>query len=498
VSTHVPKPHTPFQWAAMDSEEETGRKQTLLADLARGLRVDLKMHENYQSHIECIFSRGDRAAGDLLERAYRLGCRFDGWDEGLQPHLWERALEEERAEHGFDEGRYLNTIPVTARLPWDHIDVCLEPDFLVKEYRKALKDRLSPPCGKPYKQLLHHTNVAAAEGGTKQKLVCYDCGVACDLEGMKQERLYFLRRMNAWTPPPPPAPMVRPAAGDKGGAESRGRRKRPVALVQGQFFRYRLRYTKHGRVAYLGHLDLIRHLPRIFRRAAIELHYSEGFHARPDLSFGPALGLGIPSLGEILDLKLAEVIEPAELVRRLSAVTLEGVDLLDAVALGEQDRALGRVLTSAEYAALLPEGAVEIALARFASAEPLSLVRAPAADKAGGIGRRVDVRRSLLGVGRGAARAAEVFGWPAAQTLVFSVAISAEGNARPAEILEALIGADLAGEADVARLALWSGGRDGQHEQRIDPLDLLELRRDHDQAMAAVAQARATAAAPAS
>ena len=70
-----------------------------------------------------------------------------------------------------------------------------------KEYRKALKDRLSPPCGKPYKQLLHHTNVAAAEAGAKQKLVCYDCGIACDLEGMKKERLYYLRRMNAWAPP---------------------------------------------------------------------------------------------------------------------------------------------------------------------------------------------------------------------------------------------------------------------------------------------------------
>src|SRR4029079_1611369 len=87
VSTHVPKPHTPFQWAAMDTESETERKQALLADAAKRLRVDLKMHENRQSHIEGIFSRGDRRAADLLERAFRLGCRFDTRDDQLRMAL---------------------------------------------------------------------------------------------------------------------------------------------------------------------------------------------------------------------------------------------------------------------------------------------------------------------------------------------------------------------------------------------------------------------------
>jgi radical SAM family uncharacterized protein/radical SAM-linked protein len=491
VSTHVPKPHTPFQWAAMDSEEETARKQALLAEVARAARVDLKMHENYQSHLEAIFSRGDRACGDLLERAYRLGCRFDGWDEGLRPAEWERALTEEQAEHGFEPGRYLGTIPVTARVPWDHLDMCLEPDFLVKEYRKALKDRLSPPCGKPYKQLLHHTNVAAAEGGSKQKLVCYDCGVACDLDGMKQERLYFLKRMNAWTPPVAPPPVIRPATGETGRARSRGSMAPPSAGEQGPGHRYRLLYTKLGRVAYLGHLDLIRHLPRIFRRAGIDMLYSAGFHARPDLSFGPALGLGIPSLGELLDVTLADPIEPADLVRRLAAVSLEGVEILGAAPLRENDRALGRVLTVAEYAALIPEDAIATATARFGSGAPLSVLR-PASNEKGNVklGRTVDVRRSLAGVsttGAAHARLADTFGWPAAQTLRFTVALTADGTARPAEILAALAGDDAARDAEIARVALWAGPA---HE-RLDPLDVAALRRQHQEAIAAAAAARA-------
>ena len=94
VSTHVPKPHTPFQWAAMDTGQETARKQRLLAETAQRLRVELKMHENEQSHLEALFSRGDRDVAGVLERAFRLGCRFDSWDEQLRMDLWDQAIEE--------------------------------------------------------------------------------------------------------------------------------------------------------------------------------------------------------------------------------------------------------------------------------------------------------------------------------------------------------------------------------------------------------------------
>jgi radical SAM family uncharacterized protein/radical SAM-linked protein len=476
VSTHVPKPHTPFQWAAMDSEADTTRKQALLAEAAQRLRVGLKMHENYQSHLEGIFSRGDRACGDLLERAFRLGCRFDGWDEGLRPDLWERALAEQQTETGFEPGRYLGTIPVSARLPWDHIDIGLEGDFLLKEYRKALKDRLSPPCGKPFKQLLHPNNVQTAESERARKLVCYDCGVACDLQAMKDERLYFLRRMNAWAPPPPPPPPKRAAR-----PATKGSTRPTTAIVQGEPRRYRLRYTKLGRIAYLGHLDLIRHLPRIFRRAGVDLFYSVGFHPKPELTFGPALGLGIPSLGELLDVKLAEDVDADALVQRLNRVTLDGIDFLGAVRLHDGDRGLGRVLTSATFAARLPDGNSARALcATFTGEQPLSALRASsrmAGRGVAGIGRRVDVRRSLRAVRLPSAGEIDGLGralaWPAEAIVVFELAVSGEGSARPYEVIEALAGADIADSSAFARLALGAAGADTVGH---DPLDLSALR----------------------
>jgi radical SAM family uncharacterized protein/radical SAM-linked protein len=486
VSTHVPKPHTPFQWAAMDGEADIARKQALLADLARKLRVGLKMHENQQSHLEGIFSRGDRRVGDLLEAAFRKGCRFDGWDDQLRMDLWDQAL----AETGVDPGPYLGTIPVTARLPWDHIDIALEPGFLLKEYRKALKDRLSPPCGKPFKKLLHPASVAEAEVDAARKLVCYDCGVACDLDGMKQERLYFLRRMNAWLPSTPSSPQPeRPAPG--------ARTKRPAPptrITQGEPHRYRLRYSKLGHAAYLGHLDLVRHLPRAFRRAGLELFYSLGFHPKPELSFAPALPLGIPSLGELLDVTLVEDVAPEALLARLSDATLPGITFLEAARLGHNDRALGRVITRAELVARLPSPAdVATALGRHAGGAPLVVKRESDRGPAG-LARAVDVRRSLLALEPLEDPALmRRLDWEPGALLRFELAVSAEGSARPSEVVTALAGAEAAEAADFVRIALWGAAEAAGAPATVDPMHVALLRRGRPAGAAADGEAAAGA-----
>jgi hypothetical protein len=215
------------------------------------------MHDNTQSHLEAIFARGDRACADLLERAFRLGCRFDGWDDALRADLWERAIAEEQAESGFDPERSLGSLDLHSRLPWDHIDTGVAADFLRAEYTKALAHRLSPPCGKSLQRMLHPSDVAEAVQAAGEKLVCYDCGVACDLDEMKRQRLFFLRRMNAWAPVERPAAAARPPAGTHRTAP------RPLTrFAQSEARRYRLRYSKLGQAAYLAHLDLVRDVER--------------------------------------------------------------------------------------------------------------------------------------------------------------------------------------------------------------------------------------------
>jgi radical SAM family uncharacterized protein/radical SAM-linked protein len=478
VSVFVPKPHTPFQWAAMDSREITAHKQVLLAEHGRRLRVAVRMHDNTQSHLGAIFARGDRSCADWLERAYRLGCRFDGWDDALRADLWERAVAEEGASSGFDPERFLGSLDPQSRLPWDHIDAGVGVDFLRSEYKRALDGRLSPPCGKSVGRLLHPSNVADALMGSRPgflpKLVCYDCGVACDLDGIRHERLFFLRRMNAWAPVERASAPARPAAGKHRAAP------RPLTrFAQAVAHRYRLRYTKQGQAAYLAHLDLVRHLPRIFRRAGLDIAYSCGFHPKPGFSFGPALGLGIPSLGELLDVKLSDDISPAELLSRLNAVSLAGIEFLAATALQESEPALGRVLARAEYAVHLPAGqSAASAVALFASGVPLLAARRERKDsRKSGSAAPVDVRPSVTDMAAARAAAAhllcEKLGWAGATSdnvLIFGVVITALGSARPVEVVEALYGPALASQATIARLALWAAVRQDRDGCFVDPL----------------------------
>jgi hypothetical protein len=249
--------------------------------------------------------------------------------------VWREALE----HFNVDPAQFLGTIAVTARLPWDHFDIGLEQGFLAREYRKALASRTSPPCGKVVGQFIHATNLAEAEAENR-RLVCYDCGIACDLTKMRGDRKDFLGRLGALEPNQrvrlpivtdagkktskrpeplvfgdelPPEELAKPPAERK---RLRPELYRPVRV--GTPVRLRLRFAKTGAVALLGHLDLIRELPRVIRRAGIKTAYTEGFHPKPDMSFGPALSLGVASLDEYADIKLLDPPPVDELVARLA------------------------------------------------------------------------------------------------------------------------------------------------------------------------------------
>jgi radical SAM-linked protein len=344
-------------------------------------------------------------------------------------------------------------------LPWAHIDTGVEESFLRKELRLALQHRASPPCGKPAGQLLHPASVAEAEAAAARKLVCYDCGVACDLDGMKAERLFFLRRMNAWAPR-----SALPGRRRVGKAGAGGRPAPRPATDSGQSepSRYRLRYSKLGPATFLAHLDLVRHLPRVFRRAGLEIYYSKGFHPKPGLSFGPALGLGIPSLGEWLDVKLVEKLGAEEILGRLRAVSPPGIEFLAAVALADGDPSLGRVITEARYAVRLPdELSARAAVARWESGEPLLAARRERSDsRRPDRGNQVDVRKSI-GFARVADAAervvlADKLGWPAEEhgVLAFGLAVSIQGSARPVEVIEAFFGEGAAEKCEIARIGV--------------------------------------------
>lgn len=124
-------------------------------------------------------------------------------------------------------------------------------------------------------------------------------------------------------------------------------------------FPVRLRFTKQGKVRFVGHRDVARAFERAFRIAALPLAFTQGFSPRPKVSFGLALSVGHESDAEYLDVELAHDPGLGGLPALLSAGLPEGIDVTGAVALVERAPALQEAITAVEYRVdvIGPEGA---------------------------------------------------------------------------------------------------------------------------------------------
>ena len=144
ASTFVPKPFTPFQWTPQVPLEEIRRRQQLLRDALRGVRgVEFHCHLSQLSVLEAAFSRGDRRLADVLETAFRLGCRFDSWSEHFREQAWREAF----AAHGLTMEAYAGWSPAPgAPLPWSHIDMLVTEEYLAREYGRAMEGRTTRDC----------------------------------------------------------------------------------------------------------------------------------------------------------------------------------------------------------------------------------------------------------------------------------------------------------------------------------------------------------------
>src|SRR5262249_35031084 len=158
-----------------------------------------------------------------------------------------------------------------------------------------------------------------------------------------------------------------------------------------------------GRAAFNSHLDLVRLLPRLFRRLELPVYYSLGFHSKPVLVFGPALSLGVASLAEYVDVKLCarEGTRWDELPARLNEATLDGLEFFGAQLLGPQDAKLSHAIHEAHYIAALPHSSLAACgLADAAALEARIRERAQGELRAlrtiEGIGKWVDVQRYLV------------------------------------------------------------------------------------------------------
>jgi radical SAM superfamily enzyme YgiQ (UPF0313 family) len=143
LSTLVPKPHTPFQWVSLASEEEIKAQQDYLKEHLRGPGLKLNWNNYQETLLEAVLSRGDRRLGAVILRAWQLGARFDGWSDQFKVEAWRQAFRETGLEVGFYTRRPRSQDEV---FPWDHIDAGVTKRYLLRDYHASLRGETRLDC----------------------------------------------------------------------------------------------------------------------------------------------------------------------------------------------------------------------------------------------------------------------------------------------------------------------------------------------------------------
>lgn len=459
VSTFVPKPHTPFQWAPQVTIAETEARQSLLRrELARH-RLGFKWHDARLSYLEGVFSRGDRRLGAVLLAAHRLGCRFDGWSDQCRWDLWERAF----AETSVDPDWYLRRRTLDEVLPWDHIDSGVSKPYLQRELAAAFARTLTPDCS------IERCTYCGACDFTAVRNVTFHPHGAKGSESRGELVDAWARRTmpaeNAWPTRnwkrlvdgrsesvAHPQHAAIPTAVDSAAASPRapvaghglgnaeewlGSERHGMEADAGDaaipVVRIRLVYQKLDRARFLGNRELITAFMRASRRAGLPLAFSGGHHPMPRMSFGPALSLGFASHGEYLDVDLFAPWTGRAVMDALNRELPDGLTVVEAEAHGLElptiDRSLAAFVYSVGLDRLPPtrlsEQALSERLAAFASAE-----RFPLTKTIKGRARELDARASVA-ITRSGPR-----------TLHVRTLVARGGTVKPHHVVAAVLGLD--------------------------------------------------------
>jgi radical SAM family uncharacterized protein len=143
ISTFIPKPHTPFQWQAMDSLESISEKQNLLRRELRGPGLKMSWSDPQTSLLEAWLCRGDRLTSKAIYNAWKSGAKFDAWQDHFDFARWQSAFQ----EAGIDPFEFSHRVRSENEVfPWDHINIGVSKDYLLEDSKWSLNAELRPDC----------------------------------------------------------------------------------------------------------------------------------------------------------------------------------------------------------------------------------------------------------------------------------------------------------------------------------------------------------------
>ena len=136
LNAFVPKTHTPFQWIGQEDEKLLLEKYNYIAKRIRSRNISYSYPDTKLSILEAVFARGDRRLCQVLEEAYKMGCKFDSWREYFDYNVWEEAFRKCNLDISFYANRERKKEEI---LPWDLIDCGVSKEFLWLEWQRALQ-----------------------------------------------------------------------------------------------------------------------------------------------------------------------------------------------------------------------------------------------------------------------------------------------------------------------------------------------------------------------
>lgn len=308
LSIFVPKPFTPFEFCPQMDLDEVMAHVMYLKDKTKHIKgLKLNYHEPSVSQIEAVLTRGGADLCGYIKKLYEKDCYLDAWGEYFNKDVWHKTAQ----ECGIDiTQRALTGFSCEEELPWDFINIGVNKQWFVEEYKKAFEQgnefNLQPTC--------------------EQK--CVNCGVCPNLKVKKI--------------------LDKPYTA-KGYVKKEHVHIDPRTAPTIETFKYRLKVTKLGILRYFSHLDWQNTFLKAILRSNLKVAFTQGFNPTPKVSMGVALPLFLESNAELVDIELLNRITCEELNETLSKFLPTGCDILSVKELEKGTPAIDHTAQWAEY-----------------------------------------------------------------------------------------------------------------------------------------------------
>lgn len=290
VSPFIPKPHTPFQWLAMEDESTLNEKMLFLKKSLKGKGVKVNYRDTKVSMVEGLISRGDENLAPLFEFLFHRRVKLEAWREFFSPQLYEEWFN----ENGMDKQKYLGARAKGTSLPWSFIDTGIDVAFLDRESERANSAGKTIDCYegcagcglkcRTPEYALHPSSLQGPSGSLSTDPVFSPAG------SVTSESALAI------------GPVDRLSAGIK---ESLPAPEQTEGFLHNVPRRFTFRYAKCSDARYIGHIDTMNIMLRAFRASGIEITMHRKYHPIPKIVLSEALSVGIESTCELIEIETA-------------------------------------------------------------------------------------------------------------------------------------------------------------------------------------------------